>query len=225
MTQVNFYSKEQIDEREIGEPTDSASSTGSLWARIKNAVARIVSLETADSNNVKKTGTSTVTGTLEVPTAPPTPTSAINSVYVNDATEGVNNLVHKSGNETINGIKTHTSLICIDSAYPTVMTGGASLAQYANVFVVTKDITDLDTSKRIMRMQSRTFSTSTAFVIGCQAPNVAEWSDIQIIVADNGSKYVTVSDRISNLAQVSGNTTYDNDVVTIGVLKKLGLIS
>lgn len=106
MTQVNFYSKEQIDEREIGEPTDSASESGSLWARIKNAVTRIVSLETADSNNVKKTGTSTVTGTLEIPTTPPTPTSAVNSVYVNDATEGANNIVHKTGNETIDGIKT-----------------------------------------------------------------------------------------------------------------------
>ena len=111
MTQVDFYDKGQIDAKEIGTPTDEASASGSLWARIKNAIARIVSLETADSNNVKKTGTSTVTGTLEVPTTPPTTTSAVNSVYVNDATEGINNIVHKSGNESISGSKSFNSTI------------------------------------------------------------------------------------------------------------------
>ena len=39
----------------------------------------------------------------EVPTTPATPFSAINDVYANDATEGVNNLLHKTGNETKNG--------------------------------------------------------------------------------------------------------------------------
>lgn len=106
MTKLNLYSKEQIDALNIGKETDTASATGSLWARIENALTRIVSLETADSNNVKKTGTSIVTGTLEVPTTPPTPTSAVNSAYVNDASDGVNNIVHKSGAETITGNKT-----------------------------------------------------------------------------------------------------------------------
>lgn len=110
MTQVNFYSKEQIDEREIGEPTDSASSTGSLWARIKNAVARIGSLETADTDNVKKTGTSTVTGTLEVPTIPPTPTSAVNSVYVNNAGDDANNIVHRTGQKMSGAIIGSTNI-------------------------------------------------------------------------------------------------------------------
>lgn len=105
MTQVDFYDKGQIDAKEIGAPDDAASASGSLWARIKNAVSRIGSLETADSNNVKKTGTSTVTGTIEVPTTPPTPTSVINSVYANDATEGVNNLMHKTGVEKVPGSK------------------------------------------------------------------------------------------------------------------------
>lgn len=128
MTTVDFYDKEQVDDLlvdkadaddvydkdaidalDIGTPDDAESTSGSLWARIKNAVARIVSLETADTNNVKKTGTSTVTGTLEVPTTPPTPTSAINSVYANDATEGVNNIMHKSGNETVPGVKTFSN--------------------------------------------------------------------------------------------------------------------
>lgn len=122
MTQVDFYDKEQVDDlldekanaadiydktaidaKNIGAPDDAASASGSLWARIKNAVARIINLETADANNVKKTGTSTVTGTIEVPTTPPTPTSVVNSVYVNDATAGVNNLLHKTGNEKKDG--------------------------------------------------------------------------------------------------------------------------
>lgn len=69
----------------VGSPDDTASSTGSLWARMKNAVARITtnegnitnlqgrvttaegnitSLQNADANNVKKTGNQTISGSL-----------------------------------------------------------------------------------------------------------------------------------------------------------------
>lgn len=117
MTQVDFYDKGQIDAKEIGAPTDEASASGSLWARIKNAVSRIGGLETADANNVKKTGTNTVTGDIQVPTTPATPLSVINSAYANDPTDGVNNIVHKSGDETVSGNKTFISMISIASSY------------------------------------------------------------------------------------------------------------
>lgn len=105
MSRLNIYSKEQIDAN-VGSSEDTASASGTLWARLKNAVARIVGLESADAQNVKLTGAQTIAGqkTMNdspiVPTTPTTATGAVNSVYVNDATDGVNNIVHKSGNET-----------------------------------------------------------------------------------------------------------------------------
>lgn len=110
MSRLNIYSKEQIDTN-VGSSEDTASASGTLWARLKNAVARITGLESADAQNVKLTGAQTIAGqkTMSdspiVPTTPTTPTGAVNSVYVNDATDGVNNIVHKSGNETIGGTK------------------------------------------------------------------------------------------------------------------------
>lgn len=112
MATINLYSKEQIDEKQIGTPEDTASASGSLWARIKNALSRIGILETADGQNVKLTGNQSISGTKTfnaspvVPTTPATTSSAINSAYANDATDGVNNIVHKSGNEKISGLKT-----------------------------------------------------------------------------------------------------------------------
>lgn len=102
MTSVNFYSKEQIDEREIGEPTDSASSTGSLWARMKYVLAHWMTKDSEQTVTAKKT----FTVSPEVPVTPDTDDSAVNSFYVNDSTGTVdNNLIHKDGNETIEGVK------------------------------------------------------------------------------------------------------------------------
>ena len=58
--------------------------------------------------NAGETGAEWSTG-IKVATTPAAPTNAVNSVYVNDATEGVNNIVHKTGNEIISGTKTFTS--------------------------------------------------------------------------------------------------------------------
>ena len=128
----NVVTEEELTALNLGTPDDEASATGSLWARIKDAVSRITTNEgnitslqttvaqkansadvytkaevnTLDGQNVKKTGTSVVTGDIQVPTTPANPTSVVNSAYVNDATEGVNNIMHKSGNEIISGNKT-----------------------------------------------------------------------------------------------------------------------
>ena len=126
MTSVDFYSKGQIDDLDIGKPADAASSTGSLWARVKNALSRIGSAETnitnlqtgkADDNAVVKlTGNQTVAGVKtfssspSVPTTPAEGSSAVNSAYVNDGTGTYsNNIVHKSNTEIINGSKYFTS--------------------------------------------------------------------------------------------------------------------
>lgn len=68
-------------------------------------------VDAKDAQNVKLTGAQSVAGVKTftdspiVPTTPAGPTSAVNDVYVNDATEGVNNIVHKTGNEYVAGDK------------------------------------------------------------------------------------------------------------------------
>lgn len=110
MTIVDFYNKEQTDAllddkadvSSVGKETDAPSASGSLWARIKYVLAHWLTADTEQTVSAKKT----FSVSPEVPTAPATPESAINAVYANDATEGVNNIVHKTGNEKIAGTKT-----------------------------------------------------------------------------------------------------------------------
>lgn len=54
--------------------------------------------------------------------------------------------------------------------------------------------------------------------------NLADSAILNVINANNGEKYMNGPNRITSLSQVQGNTTYNNDVVTIGTLKALGLI-
>ena len=64
-----------------------------------------------DAQNVKLTGAQSIAGVKTfsdspiVPTTPTSPTGAVNDVYVNDSSAGVNNIVHKTGDETIGGRK------------------------------------------------------------------------------------------------------------------------
>lgn len=69
-----------------------------------------------DSAVVKLTGAQSVDGVKtfsDSPIVPTTPATggAVNDIYVNDASVGVNNIVHKTGNETVNGSKTFLSNI------------------------------------------------------------------------------------------------------------------
>lgn len=117
MTQVDFYDKEQVndlldgkaDMSSVGAETDTASESGTLWARIKYVLGHWMTRDTEQT----VTGKKVFSGGAEVPTSPATATSAVNSVYVNDATDGVNNIVHKTGNEIISGIKTHNERIIV----------------------------------------------------------------------------------------------------------------
>ena len=66
-----------------------------------------------DAQNVKLTGAQTVGGVKTFSDSPIVPNvpamgGAINDIYANDATAGVNNIVHKTGNEDISGVKTVT---------------------------------------------------------------------------------------------------------------------
>lgn len=72
-------------------------------------------VDTQNALNAKLAADNVFTGintfTTKSPIVPDTPDShgAVNDVYVNDATDGVNNLVHKTGTETVNGVKTFNS--------------------------------------------------------------------------------------------------------------------
>lgn len=96
--------EQEVDtiETSVGTSDDEASSSGSLWARIKYALANMVATSGAQTIADVKTFLSSPV----VPTTPGTTTSAVNQAYVESTVDGVNNIVHKSGNETIAGIKT-----------------------------------------------------------------------------------------------------------------------
>ena len=86
----DIVTQQELTALNLGTPDDTASSTGSLWARVKDAVSRIginegniTTLQTADSDNVKKTGTSVVTGDIQVPT-PNGNSSVVNKEYVDE---------------------------------------------------------------------------------------------------------------------------------------------
>lgn len=75
-----------------------------------NGMASESYVDTKDAQNVKLTGAQSIadvktfTDSPVVPTVP-TPLGAVNSVYVDDPTEGVNNILHKSGVEVFTEIK------------------------------------------------------------------------------------------------------------------------
>lgn len=95
--------EQEVDtiETSVGTSADEASSSGSLWARVKYALANMV--KTSDNQTIA--GVKTFSSSPVVPTTPDTTTSAVNQAYVESTVDGVNNLVHKSGNETIVGSK------------------------------------------------------------------------------------------------------------------------
>lgn len=77
-----------------------------------NGMASETYVNTLDAQNVKLTGAQSVAGVKTftdsplVPVTPSGPTAAICDAYANNATDGVNNIMHKTGDETVNGIKT-----------------------------------------------------------------------------------------------------------------------
>lgn len=78
-------------------------------------------VDAKDAQNVKLTGAQSVAGVKTftdspiVPTTPVGPTSAVNDVYVNDATPGTNNILHKTGNESKTGTLTMDGNITMNS--------------------------------------------------------------------------------------------------------------
>lgn len=93
--------EQEVDgiETSIGTSDDEASSSGSLWARIKYALANMVATSGAQTIADVKTFTSSP----KVPTSPASIDSAVNQSYVESTVDGVNNILHKSGNETKTG--------------------------------------------------------------------------------------------------------------------------
>lgn len=229
MSRLNIYSKEQIDAN-VGSSDDTASASGTLWARLKNAVARIVGLESADAQNVKLTGAQTIAGqkTLSnspiVPTTPTTATGAVNSVYVNDATDGVNNIVHKSGNETIGGLKKYTDDCVYSKGYPTISINDTSLGyneigNHSAITMYDKNsyrITMLRSESSTLGANIASVTRLTAHVRQSSNPSNEVSANVTIVASEDGTQYMTAPYRTSG--------QNNNDVVTIGTLRALGLI-
>lgn len=88
--------------------------TNSALATILSDYATKFYVDGKDEQNVKLTGAQSINGVKTFNDSPIVPNDpsmygAVNNAYVNDSTDGVNNIVHKSGTETISGTKYFTS--------------------------------------------------------------------------------------------------------------------
>lgn len=214
----DIVTEQELTALNLGTPDDSASATGSLWARVKNAVSRIVTLETADGNNVKKTGTSVVTGDIQVPT-PAGDTSVISKGWVDTVSDN-NNLLHKSGSEIINGVKT----IDNGNTFSRIQLSSARTVGNLGGYCFNRRVYDGDTYiyKLNGAVVSNEQSTYRSVRILVYDDNEVEKGNITCVFdAQNNIAYCTC---ISRTVPTNPSTTYDNDIVTVKTLRNLGLI-
>lgn len=188
-------------------------------------MASITYVDGLDAQNVKKTG-SIVTGALEVPTTPLTPTSAINDVYANNATEGVNNILHKSGVETRSSILKFLGNTIRFPITPKVNERPTSTIRN-RIFWEDEDLTSFGNTGVMIRDSGvREFRTEITGENGAVTTLLVYSSNTGTVDNPNMQQYATLSHvRVTSAGQVSGNTTYNTDIVTVGMLKALGLIS
>lgn len=209
-------------------------------------------VDTKDSANVKLTGDQSISGTKTFntsPTVPDTPTThgAVSNAYVNDPTDGINNIVHKSGNEIINGSKTFTDNAYLKNVSNMVInfqnkkfnvigqapySGGydendnpIGTLSNANCHVFAID----DNAFRYGNLQFRYSTNKTVSIfleaVNKDANNVNHNVGFEIGSQLDGVTYFVVNNqRDKTLSDVTGSTLYDRDVVTIKTLKDLGLI-
>lgn len=245
MTQVDFYDKTQIDAMNVGKETDTASASGSLWARLKDALNKIAG-KADDDAVVKLTGAQTKNGVLTlsdspiVPDTPATEHSAINQIWAENAAHAddtVNNLLHKEGPETITEVKTVKMLHPDENSNIYTLLGG-----YNGISVEDDRLTDrtsnpsVNISRALTRLVELNGNLGYSTITTNINANGDRYMRMQI---HTGTKFIEISirhdgatgadygycpQRITSSTSLSG-TTYDNDIVTIKTLKELGLIS
>ena len=174
---------------------------------------------------------------VQVNTTPAGTGSAVNAAYVNDATDGVNNIVHKTGNETVGGNKEFTG---VNTFSETIYVGALPIIKKINTAYNERpantefmrmgiyDKNGIEVSNIVYAIRDSGLRAITLYV-KAENNQVATLG----VVADNKGtvenpiieRYGSLSNiRVATASQVSGNTTYDTDIVTVGMLKNLGLI-
>ena len=185
-------------------------------------------VDAKDAQNVKLTGNQSIsgaktfTGSANVPNAPSDPlgASAVNEAYVNDPTEGVNNIAHKSVDNKFSANQTIRKNYPCLSLYETSITPN----EYDNIFTYDGTLNGVE-NIRLMRMQLRHLTHSNSIYFGIFDDEGNSKDDLAIVYDKNSGKSYAIitSIRVASRADVSG-TTCDQDIVTVGMLKNLGLI-
>lgn len=180
-----------------------------------------------DAQNVKLTGAQSVAGVKtftnspEVPTTPATPTSAVNDVYVNDASDGVNNILHKSGREIV------TSTKAFDDGASLILSNGVEFDitppnnKDAAIFFATSAVYS-SPSQAVIRQRTYTNRDRTLMIHSAGAtPN---GDDVDLYQGATMYFYSPYNDmanrRVTIVDQRSFGENNDSDIVTIGTLKQ-----
>lgn len=167
---------------------------------------------------------------IKVADTPANEHNAVNQTWVENvvyADDTVNNIVHKERDETIKGQKTFTNndplRIKTDFAYnerPTNTT-------FKRIYYIGKNNDEIASVGCIFRNNGAREAVlgvkaenGDQCIIRVQADNIGTVEEPVIV------RYAKLSNvRVTSAAQVIGNTTYDEDIVNVKMLKNMGLIS
>lgn len=137
----NEISEPSAIEFAYGNQTPYASLNPSDFDEMHEAVPITNSNDYVTINSAQTVvGTKTFSSSPVVPDAPADTHSAVNQAYVESTVDGINNLVHKSGNETFVGTKQSNTLQCFNSRpylYQRVNTNNDS--EWFKVFTLGKE--------------------------------------------------------------------------------------
>lgn len=203
------------------------------WSQIQNKPTTVSGYGITDA--IKTSGDQSISGKLSAsdPASGATDGTLTTANWISQTGDSSpNNLVHRSGNETILGVKnfdlSQTYLWGLNVGGNGILLASADMRTYstrkygtdtgnmANIYMYDGNDTILG------HIRCRLYNDNVRLrVASSDGTNNAI---AELITYSNGDVCMIAPFRVSSLAQVSGNTTYDNDVVTIKTLKNLGLI-
>lgn len=199
----------------VGSPDDTASATGSLWARVKNAVSRIGTLETSVGSS---SDAASSTGSLWARVK-----DAVSRIITLETAD--TNNVKLTGNQNIGGIKYILNSIRKDSE----LSGRGTMIFYIDSETYDNipsasygfDEVMLQDKNGIWYSIFGTEKTTSGDIkIKLQVRSNTNTQQRLELHASGNDGWCSVPHRTVNTT----SATYDNDVVTIKTLKELGLI-
>lgn len=211
---ASYYNKTEIDNAFANYYTKGEIDTALGAKANDNAVVKLSGAQTV-------AGIKTFTSSPKVPDTPLDGDSAVNQDWAENAAyddDTVNNLVHKEGNEQIKGVKDfHSTAFSVVKISSDRTSGNSGGTQFIHAEVV-DDVGVPVVNSAILGNHSAT--KNSCRIIAYDNTLTEKSGLIVSYELDNNVSYVTASDRNSAVVSDYGN----GEVVTINVLKKLGLI-